>query len=258
MGIITNVSFEGIVDRIAKQAEHLAGGLTAAKQVGAGLGLHYTRVHSGVGLGDSDVEEDLVAAAADLDENFLNADSFALVMNGWISALDTHVRNQEANGLDAFLETSGINVHDYFAEVFEAVKGSKLSAINVFCPTELTLASICPSGSGVGVWTDGDVLGTGSGEVSDTNHAAANLVVELRNDDMCVSGMEIDLCLTKEDGTSEVKTVNIPAGTSMGDRLDVGTHPGDAYLDCTDVVFTGGCSGLCCYLISEIERTIAL
>lgn len=257
MSIITNVSFIGIADRVAKQAEEIASGLDAANQEGDGLGWHYTRVHSGVGLGDSDVEEDLVAAAADLDEDFENEDSFSLVFRSWVNALDTHVRNQGSNGLDAFLETSGINVHDYFAEVFEAVKGSKLSAINVFCPRELTLASLCPAGSGTGAWSDGDVLGTGSGDVSDTNHAAAKLVAEIRNSTLC-SGIEIDLCLTKEDGTSEWKTVHINAGAVAGDRTDVGTHPGDAYLDCTNVVFTGGCSGICVDIKSEVERAIAL
>ena len=260
MAVISNTLLETLVDRAAKQGEHIESGLTAASLEGTGY--FYYKVHSGVGLaGDSDVEEDLIESAADLDEDFTVANSLRLIMSDFINALDTHVRNMGAQGLNAYLTTSGVNVHDYFAEEFDAVKGQDLDAINVFCPEELTLGTVCITGSGEGAWTDGDVVGTGTGSWSSTNHAAARLVVELQangsGEGIC-SGVELQLCLTKEDLTSELKTISITSGTGPLVRTDVGTHPTDEYIDVTSAIWAGGCSGTCLKILNEIERTIVL
>ncbi len=65
------------------------------------------------------------------------------------------------------------------------------------------------------------------------------------------------LTLTKADGSSETKAVNIPGGTISGTEFDVGLTT-DRYLACTGISITGGTSGDAFKTVSTVERTIAL
>jgi len=255
MGVISNNLLEQLTDRMAKQADEIRSGLQDANHEGGGY--YYYRIHSGVGLsGDSDVEEDLIASAADLDEDFEPNDTYRLIMNDFVNALDVHVRNQGAAGLNAFLTTSGINVAELFADVFNACKGQRLDAINVFDPNEEVMATIHMSSSGTGTWDDGVAIGTGSGSYSTTNHAAARLFMEIAEQDLS-NNAEVKLCLTKEDGSSEEKTVDLSSGLIVGERANVGSAS-DAYLDVSSLIWAGGTSGTDVIVKNHIERTIAL
>jgi hypothetical protein len=262
MPIVAPELFKGIADRLSKQWQFL---VNATQEVTAkGGGLFYPRLHDGTGVGGNySVEGDLIAAANSTDtilhDSGIMADSYFATL---INALNTHVTNQGADDLNAYLNISGINVSAYYEEVYYQVRGSHLEARNVFSPYDQeTMATVDVSASGVGVFTDGVALGTGTGDVSTTNHAAGMLHIVLQSG-ITPTDTILNLQLLAElypDGSVATSAnVTVPAGTAAGELISVGTSGVNTYLDVTNVITAGGVSGEQFKVLSQLERVIAL
>ena len=148
MGLINNSLFSGLADRIAKQAEVYKAGLNN----GLGGTKYYPRIHTGVpGDGDFEVENDLISAANTIDNNTISGTMFKNVFTTFINDLESHVLGENAPSFDSFLNTSGINTHPDFEDVFFRSKGVHLDARNTFfSEANILVASYFAAGSGSG------------------------------------------------------------------------------------------------------------
>lgn len=262
MGIISASLMQQIVDRIAAQATFIEDALTSARQTGGGL--FYTRIHDNVGfpLGDYNVENDLITAGHNIDENLANDPVFALEYSEMVNALISHVTEaQGITDLDDYLTRSGVNVPQQFDDVYFAVRGQHLLANNVFRSQALNpMASLVWISSGVATFTDGYRLGTGSGDfvspdngsnLSNANSAAQALQVIVASGITAAS--QLNIYLLPETLIQTTRTVNLTSGLQIGQTVAIGSGS-DAFLDVVNIVVAGGASGNAIRIQSVVER----
>lgn len=257
---------QGITDRIAAQALLTETALTSARQVGGGI--FYVRIHEGVGTeGDYNIENDLITAGNNIDIDLEPGPVFALQYSEMINSLISHVSEaQGISDLDDYLTRSGLNVAEHFNDVYFAVRGQNLDAINVFRQETLDpMATVVWLGSGSAVFTDGFRLGTGSGEfvspgidnsnLSNANSAAQALQVIVASG--ITASTQLDIRLMPETLIQTSRTVTLTSGMQIGSTAAIGTGS-DAFLDVVNIVVAGGASGQAIRVRSVIERTPAL
>lgn len=258
MPIISNDLFTDLADRLAAQAKLLADAMTAAQAVGGGY--YYPRIHGGVAAaGNYDVEDALIDSANDLDVNTMSGTVFPDIFRDMINAHEAHVIDEGASSLDAFLNTSGIDVDVYYEDVYYLSKGSHLEGRNVFSDVEHLMGTIDVTSSGVATFTDGEAVGTGTGDAGPNNHAAAHINVVAGND--IVADLVLDVRLLEEDpddgSVATSVNVTVSSGVIEGQEVSVGAAD-DKYLDVTDVVVAGGTALDQLTLVSDISRVPAL
>jgi len=150
---------------------------------------------------------------------------------------------QGYSGWDTYLDTLGLNVHEDFNTVYNAINRSSLDAVNVFRSTQIDLGVFALTGSGAGTFTDGDALGTGSGKFSATNSAGAQMQAYVGSGSLTVD-MIMDLSVTYEDGTTASGvTATLSSGAVVGSTTNFGTSSDDI-IDVTGAVFAGGTNGV--------------
>ena len=261
--------FEQLSDRIAWQAKQVSSGLDLARDpdfAGYGGYKRYRRIHSGIDVtGDYTAENTLISSAESLDDgtNLDRNSHLTTIFSAVIGADGTYATNLGFSDLDGYLYQSGINVAPEYEITYYYVNGSHLRAVNVFGPSVNPMGTVVFSSSGVAVFTDGSVVGTGTGTVSNSNHAAANIEVVV-NSGIGANPIHLDIYATIEgasDGTTEARTLTleIPNTAVVGNVYPVGTtgNKGDMALDVTNVIVAGGASGDALIIRSKQERTIA-
>lgn len=244
--MISTPLFSGIADRMAAQASILKFAINSGVNTGTP---YYKRVHTSVPSdGDYAVEDALIDAAHALDINVISGTMFKNVYSTMIQDLDNHILDNNAESFDSYLNISGINVHPHFEDIYYQVKNQHLDAVNVFFAEEnLLVATYAATGSGTGTYTSNNPIGTGTGKVSSTNHAAARFVlVPVQN---VGADIQVNLRLLREDGQSSgtlaaFDNIRITSGVTSGIQFPVnnrisGTH---TYLDCNNIVAAGGLS----------------
>jgi hypothetical protein len=137
-------------------------------------------------------------------------------------------------GFDPFLSANGLRVAPEFATIHERTTGVKLSPANVFSPEIPDMGSFVASGPDAGVFTDGAAIDT-------SKYAPARLKVETLSE-IGLEDVVAAFSLKKSDGTTEPKTVTIPAGTEAGIEFDIGAET-DKYADVLGITVAGGTAG---------------
>ena len=257
--VIANSLFKSIADRLAKQADILATACTQAQAPGGGL--YYPRIHQGVAAaGNFPVENDLIDSANEFDANTLSGTIFPNIFTSMISAQESHVVAQKASSLDAFLNISGINVDPNYENAYFLCKGNHLNARNTFLDRQAAMGTVDLTSSGVGTFTDGEAIGTGTGKTSDTNHAAAELdaipMVTIGANNL-VLAVQLLAEIYPDGSVAASRNVTIPTGTTSGVPTQVGSA-GEAFLDITNVILAGGNASDQVVFVSRKERTRAL
>jgi len=263
MPIISQAVFEGITDRMAYQGEQISLAVAAGAPVGGGL--YFTRVTN---TDDYEVENPLITPANNLDNNYPNFSGVEksclnATFNSMVSALDTHMSSAGAGtGIttqDAYMTYSGINVSYRYDDVYNAVKNAHLDSINVFGP-QTQLARVATTASGVGSYTRLSRLGTGSGKVNDRgalpNYAGAQFEA-IAETLIGANDLQIDVHVTKEDGSADSVGVTIPGGTTSGTGFNLGSSSDD-FIDTTNIAFAGGNNGDSVVVVNKLERDIEL
>lgn len=250
MAVIDLWVFSGVADRVAKQAEHVKSGLDLA--YGGDL-KYYERVTS---TDDYDVEYDLITPAEDLDNDFSHTTILSTIFRDLVNALETHVTGESYDDLDAYLTDKDIDVSWHFDDAYNATKGNHLNAINVFGDVVPNLGEWEATGSGTGTFTDGSIVGTGTGKTSSTNRCETLLEA------YCVTAIGgtnliLDITLTDDDGTAASEAVTVPSGSALGTTVDIG-GTSRYYVDVTNIRAAGGTSGDKIRIRSKIKRTVIL
>jgi hypothetical protein len=265
MALINTGVLSGLTDRVAQQASLLITGINNTR----GGTPFYVRVHQGVPVpGDYSVENDFIDGAHASDINTMSGILFRNVYTDLINSMETHtVSNNSAVSFDSFLNTSGVNVNPNFEEVWFRVKNVHLDAVNVFfADANVLVATYTVTGSGTGTYASNNVIGTGTGKVSTTNHAAAKFIlVPVQN---VTSEIQVNLRLLKENlagGTvADSANIRFPAGILSGTQIPVnnwntsGASISNMYLDSNNIVAAGG-GGTDIFRVYALkEREVAL
>lgn len=256
MGLIQNHILSGLADRLAQQATLLKSAINTTTPGST----FYKRVHTGVPTdGDFDVENDLISAANGIDENTMSGNLFKNVYSTFFSDLETHGINQNAVSFDSWLNISGVNVHPNFEDAWYQSKNTHLDARNVFfSDANILVATLEVTSSGVGTYTAGTAVGTGTGKVSSTNYAAAKMVLVPVKD--VGAANQVNLRLTKENPTdgSDTDHANIVVGGSVTSGIQFQVNGSGTFLNVSNMVPAGGASGDVFRVYALLERGISL
>lgn len=261
MALISTTLYKNLIDRLAKQGSLIKAGFNNTL---GGTKL-YPRVHESVPTdGDFEVENALINSANGVDSNTLSGTFYKNIYTSFVNDLDTHVINKGAPSTDSFLNISGINADVEFSDIWYRVKGQKLNARNVFqSDANILMGTYFPTGSGTGVFTAGTAVGTGTGDVSPTNYAAAKTV--LIPVGPVGSDTQFDLRLVREQPTdgsqAENLSLRIPNATTSGTQFVIpiaGNNIASGYLSVSNILAAGGTSGNGFRLVAIRERDVSL
>ena len=263
MGTISVALITDITDRIAAQAQFLQSGLLQANQDVVD-GRFFDRITES---DDPDIELDLLGTYRALDVNFSTSEEFRRIFGTAVASLQNHVIRTTGRDMNTYFTTSGIQVAHDFARVFNASRGSELTANNTFGDSVDPMWTISFTGSGTGTSTDGGAVGTGGTSLhSDTatialpkgNHGPEQLEVIVESG-TATEPIQLDIQGKNRAGT----IVNAPAFTIVAGNVtpgytqDVGTST-DLFLDVTRVQFNGGASTDKIRIRSKVLRVVSL
>lgn len=266
MALISSSVLLGIADRAAKQYQYLYDARTSL--IVTGTGLYFTRASA---TGDADVEIPLGAPYDEVDDDF---SMVTLIAHGTklgeiVTAMENHFSRKDANG--AYLQTGGWDgylaakdkrVSWYFAQIYWAVKDTRMLAINVFSEGTDTFGTIVVAAGSTINFTDGVNYGNGASTnpANGSNYAATQLKIVV-GATFGASDLQLRLAVKDTDDDPTTIDVIVPGGSSEGDEIDVGTSS-DRFLDVTGVSFVPfgsfGTLGDTVYIRNKKERTIAL
>lgn len=262
MGLIATSLYKNLCDRAAQQATLAKAGFN--NMIASGTA-YYPRVHEGVPVdGDYTVENALITSTNGLDNFNFSGVFFKNVYNSFLSDLDSHVQNKGAPSTDSYLNTSGINLHPDFDDIWFRCKGIHLDARNVFfSDANVLMASYFPTGSGTGVFTTGTDVGIGTGKTSPTNHAAAKAVLIPVGPVGSATQINVRTLFEQSTDGSQAGFANIliPNGTTSGTQFILPINPGDlasGILSVSNIVVAGGTSGNGFIVMAIREREITL
>jgi hypothetical protein len=240
--VIINSVLSGLCDRIASQVEIFKYAINS----GVGNGNQfYPRIHQGVGAnGDYAVEDALIDAAYGLDTNTVSGTMFRSLYSDMITSIESYVQDIGAEDLDEFLNTSGVNVHPSFEDVYYQSRGVHLDAVNVFfAEPNLLVATYTVTGSGTGTYASVEPVGTGTGKFDkDSNRAAARFIL-VPNQNV-TSTIQLNPRLVREDGvggtTAGFDNIRLATGITSGTQILLNSGVGIGWLNCNNIVAAGG------------------
>ena len=249
--IIDKDTFQIRSDRLAKQSDLVSSAIDLAFIAGDN-GKHFDIVTES---DDYDVEKDYITPCHDFDEGF----TFDAVVGGaslfskQINTDVTHVVRMGETNMDSYLSGLDFNVSPEYEKLYHSVRGSHLDAIDVFgAPVSLGAYEI--EALDVGVFTDGDAIGTGTGKCSDTNHAQAIFRATVDGVTIGVSDLVLTLTMKGESGNQFTEEITVPAGSLSGAYVDTI----ESGIDLVNAVHSSGTEGDKVKIVSKLERVIVL
>ncbi len=254
MPVIDSALFQNMSDSIAAREQDLQ---TGFQDAASGIGF-YLRIHDSLDdkFGDADVEGDLVTPANELDLDYQSGTTLSTVFGPFVRALQSHIQTVGSfTNTDAYLQSNALNVHEDFAQVYEATFGSKLDAINVYRKNELDMGTVDFSGSGVCVFTDGGTLGTGAGDFDGSSNSAAQALKAvvtsaggIGSNDAIIKVVTLDEASVQQIST----TLTIPNTAVLDDEFDIViTNPS---IDVTAIQCAGGNASDQITIRQKVER----
>jgi len=155
------------------------------------------------------------------------------------------INRAQNNNLDAFLTSEDARIPEEVANMYSSL-GITISPANILPPAVENMGTYDYDTS---TFTDGDAIDT-------TKYGKA--FIKVKPTVTVGSGSDLVLTVTvkKIDGTTEEKTVTIPAETSAGTEFFVGDGVSDMYVDVVDCSHTSGNAGDKVQFFSIYERTL--
>lgn len=258
----------GLSDRIGAQAGLIKGALNSGMTTGTGF---YERIHQGADQvgGDFFLENSFINDANNIDINTVSGTLFKSIYGSFIQDMDSYMVAKGFANTDAYIAISGvqavgtlqgqgnlgqanaicskIDVPANFEDVYFQVKGTHLSAGNVFFPQDnVKVSTYVATGSGTGTYTSNNPVGTNTGNASaaNTNNAPARMLL-IAGAVVGAAAAQVNLYLTAAatggPGAGTVPAfanIPIPANTISGTQFPVNCS--GQYLNCTNMVVAGG------------------
>jgi hypothetical protein len=164
-----------------------------------------------------------------------------------IGGMEAHFNRKDSSGdvlqeggWDGYCQDQDVRVSQYFAEMYYAFKGAYMLAIDVFSEGDDIFGTGDRIAGPAITFTDGVDYGDGSdlNPANGTYFAATQLKVKAET---AIGVVDLDLRLSVKDINDNPTTIDVtvPAGTTIGTEIDVGTSS-DRFLDVTNIGFTPG------------------
>jgi hypothetical protein len=266
MALIASSVLLGIADRAAKQYEYLFDART--NLIVAGTGLFFTRASN---TDDADVEIPLDAPYDEVDDDFTidNIVKNGTLLGSIVTAMENHFSRKDSGGAylqvggwDGYLAAKDERVNWYFAEIYRAVKDTRMLARNVFSESDDTFATIVIASGPSITFTDGVNYGNGAATnpANGSNYAATQLKVVVG---ASFGASDLDLRLSVKDVNNNPTTIDVtvPASSVSGAEIDIGSST-DRFLDVIGATFVPlgsfGTLGDSVTIQNKKERTVAL
>ncbi len=240
MPLIDTAHLLQVADRAAYQYEQFKATAEAISQQGTD---YYWEIVSDTQ--DVDVEVPCEGEYEEVDDDW---EPEWMVRNGTllakiISAMEVHFNRRDSSGnvlqqggWDGYCQDQDVRVSQYFAELFFAVKGRYMLAINVFSEGDDNFGTIQRIAGPAISFTDGVDYGDGSdlNPANGTYFAATQLKVRVTT----MGATNLDLRLSVKDINNNPTTIDVtvPGGSAPGTEIDVGTSA-NRFLDLTGAAF---------------------
>jgi len=245
---IAKADFLALADSIACQSQELA------KEMGTGIEAGTASLGA-----QNNIDRIMAPLAEEVVEDLLEAFRDQLgKMTTYPNAYEKHdvgirALNRHVGGINAYLTAQAERIAPEFKWAIEMLAIEKLDAANTFSPVVDPMDTCTITGLNAATWVD-------IADVDTDDYYAANLVLEKTSVAGAADAIAIEITLTKWDGTTEDKTVNVDASDAAGTKNDVGVHPGDKYTAATlkSITCGAGSAGEAWKVISELERVVAL
>jgi len=229
-----------VADRAAYQYEQILDTFAAISQTG--LGLYWEIVSA---TDDVDVEVPTERPYEEVDDD-LDPEQVArtgTALGNIIFGMEAHFNRRDANGdplqaggWDGYLKDEDERVSQYFGELYYAIKGAYMLAINVFSEGVDTFGIAQVVGGPAISFTDGINYGNGSdlNPANGTYFAATQLKIVVS----VMGATDLDLRLSVKDINDNPTTIDVtvPGGSSPYDEILIGTAS-DRFLDVTGIDF---------------------
>jgi len=162
MALFTPATASGLADRTAAIVQALNATLVSARQGAptvASPGGYFQRATT---TNDYNVENNFITPGnnADLELSGVSILGSDPKFQTLIQAFDVHTQVFGVS-FDTYLTSSGLQLSQYFADLYNQVKGVQLSSHNVFAETPIVLASTTKVGAGNWTYAQGTALGAG-------------------------------------------------------------------------------------------------
>ena len=234
MPLVDTATLLRVADRAAYQYGQLKTVFGAISQ--EGLGYYFDTVTA---TDDPDVEIPTEPVYEEVDDDLEPgfAAKYGTRLPGVIGGMDAHFVRRDANGnylqvggWDGYLYDNDVRVSQYFGELYFAVIGRYMHAVNVFSEGDDEFAELeVVSGPSV-QFTDGINYGNGAvtNPADGSNFAATQLKVEV----VTMGGTDLDLRLSVKDVNDNPTTIDVtvPGGSAPGAVVNVG-GTSDRFLD---------------------------
>lgn len=265
MALIDTSTLLGISDRAAQQYKYIADAFDSL--VVEGSGFYADRATS---TDDVDVEIPTLSTYNEVDTNLnvSTAVKLGTSLGNIIGGMEAHFNRRDgsnnplqAGGWDGYASTQGVRYSEYFADLFFAIKRSRMLANSVFSEGDDEFASLEIIGGPAFTFTDGLNYGNGNAlnQADGSNFAPTQLKIVVGS--MGGTGADIRLSVKDENDNPTTIDVTVPGGSPASTEIDVGTSS-DRFLDVFGATFVPagdtGTLGDTFTVRNKKERTIAL
>ena len=267
MPLVDTTTLLRVADRAAYQYEQILDTFDAIDE--QGLGYYWETVSA---TDDVDVEVPTERPYEEVDDDLDPAQvaRTGTKLGNVIYGMEAHFNRRDANGdplqiggWDGYLADENERVSQYFGELYFAIKGGYMLAINVFSEGDDQFAQAVLVGSPPTSITFTDGINYGNGDslnpANGTYFAATQLKIRVTS----MGATAVDLRLAVKDINDNPTTIDvaIPGGQVPGTEIDVG-GTSDRFLDVTGISFVPagnkGTSGDTFTIRNKKERQIAL
>lgn len=225
MGQLTKTNFEAITDSLGEQYALLVAvkESTEIDDLTTGATGNLNRVDA---LSDKRAQADLLASFLDVTDAITNGTYLAprLVYTNALARLQRNVGN-----FTTYMQAQSAKVSRNFASLCAAC-GITINPSYIFEAADVTVATVTVTAANTGTFGAASALDPAvTGPVRMVAKVTSNVTV----------GFTLNCTMKKANAQTEVKAVVIPASSTVGAEVNVGSGT-DVYVDCTAIAVVGG------------------
>lgn len=256
MSLFTITTASGLTDRISAIVSTIETACITARTPSDGKDLYQRASQSN----EYPVERDFITPTYDLENNLSGLAIYAQSnqLRNLIGAFDTHCQKEASVSFNTYLNNSGLQVSETFARTWTAVKGTSLTAHNVFSESTVTLATMTKVGSGNWTFTEGTALGSGGTSTYDTGNTGEQLLIAALPSGVSTSNCTMTLSGLDDAGNTRWLSFTFPNSVNNAHVVVSNTQKIRRVTNMTATTDTGISNSSVVTVVNKRERIITL